>query len=86
MMSRSGFSLKFCTLVSETPISCVSQWRVVLAADQLAATAHAVFTIVLPLGYASKALSVLHFTEPWAVPGDSMPSRRGPSRGHTAEL
>ena len=53
-MSRSSFALAFHERVGETPMSYLTRWRMLLAADRLA-KGELVSTIAPDLGYASES-------------------------------
>ena len=54
-MSRSSFAAKFKAAVGATPIDYLTRWRMLLAADRLAAGREPVSTIALSLGYESES-------------------------------
>lgn len=53
-MSRSGFALRFRALVGETPIDYLTRWRMLVAAERLAASAEPIAVIARSLGYVSE--------------------------------
>ncbi len=54
-MSRSSFAAKFKAAVGATPIEYLTRWRMLLAADRLAAARDPVSAIALSLGYESES-------------------------------
>ena len=53
-MSRSGFAVRFKELVGQAPMTYVTYWRMLLAADRLTNSDDAVATIAQSLGYISE--------------------------------
>lgn len=54
-MSRSSFAAKFKAAVGATPIDYLTRWRMLLAADRLAAARDPVAVIAVSLGYESES-------------------------------
>ena len=54
-MSRSGFAEKFSSLVGEPPLSYLTRWRMLLAADRLLHSREPISVIAPALGYESES-------------------------------
>ena len=54
-MSRSAFALRFRELVEESPIEYLTRWRMLVAAERLAASAEPVSVVARSLGYRSES-------------------------------
>lgn len=54
-MSRSAFALRFRELVEESPIEYLTRWRMLVAAERLAASAEPMSVVARSLGYQSES-------------------------------
>ncbi len=83
-LSRSGFSARFSELVGDSPLSYLTDWRMVSARQRLVRSPDPLSSIALEVGYQSEAAFSRAFKKRFGVsPGRA---RRGPQERRDAEL